>query len=713
MVRKSMPMLLLWIMIFQFLPFNLPAQTKTFENPPVLFPEALSPRIANYDIDVKLDSKTNMLYGREILTWRNTSQDAINELQLHLYLNAFRNSQSTFMLEKGRRFTGLRDEKDGWGFIEVNRILKLPQPYKPGSQKLLPFFSASQEVSGLDLTSAMEYIQPDTPEHTEDKTVLRVPLPEPLNPGETISLYFDFTAKLPHPPYARTGAYKEFFFVAQWFPKTGVYEEDGWNCHQFHTNSEFYADFGVYNVWMTVPSENRLGATGIRVGEPRDNGDGTATHFYHAEDVHDFAWTTSPEFIEFSGKAQDVEIRALMQPDHEEMGHRHIEAAKVAVEYHQKWYGDYPYPNVTIVDPRRGARAVSGMEYPTFFTVGTRYGLPENVRLLEVTLIHEFGHNYWYGMLASNEFEETWLDEGINTYTDFQIMNDNYGPEGDMIDLFGIKINLIDGRRASYLFVSDIEPTVKNAWEYYSNGSYGVNSYSKPGIILKTLHNYLGADTMRAIMREYLDRWKFKHPTSQDFVDVASDVAGKDLNWFFDQALYTNAVLDYKVGRILSRKITSPKGFDYEYSTTDEHSLSEISSSDNDSITVSAVVSDSVAEDDEQSELYASTVYVRRAGDFKFPVEVEIVFEDGEVVNETWDGQDFWKRFDYIKPARLAFATVDPLNKVTLDINYTNNSKAMSKHYLGENKLAVRWLFWIQFLMDQPDFLNLFTMIGG
>jgi len=499
---------------------------------PVLFPEPLSPRIANYDIDVRLDPEARTLAGHETLTWHNKSGDTITELQFHLYLNAFRNNQSTFMKESSGRSRGFKLDKDGWGYIEVDRIAL---------------------ASGEELTGRMEFIQPDDG-NPDDKTVFRLPLPKPLPPGGTTKLEVDFTAKLPQPPFARTGAKKEYFFVGQWFPKIGVYIDGQWNCHQFHANSEFFADYGVYNVHITVPEENIVGATGVQV-EVQNNGDGTATHFYHAEDVHDFAWTTSPEFVEFRDKTQDVEIRVLMQPDHADQGPRHMEAAKTAVEYFQNWYGDYPFPNLTVVDPRRGAGGSGGMEYPTLITAGTTYGLPEGVRGVEMVIIHEFGHNFWYHLLASNEFEESWMDEGINTYTEIQIMQDKYGPVGDIIDLLGVKINDLQGQRSQYIFFADLDPIVRKAWEFYSSSSYAVNSYSKPGLVLTTLQNYLGRDTMQKIMRTYVERWRFKHPKTRDFIDVANEVSGQDLNWFFDQALFSNAVLDYSVDQVFTREI--------------------------------------------------------------------------------------------------------------------------------------------------------------
>lgn len=640
---------------------------------PKLFPQPLSPRIANYDINARLDPQTRMLNGHEVLTWFNKTTDKITELQFHLYLNAFRNNRSTFMKESGR---SSRDSKeDIWGFSEIKKL---------------------NLSTGEDLTRSIEFIHPDD-DNTDDKTVCRVALPKTLSPGDSIKIIIDFTARLPQPPSTRSGAKEEYFFVSQWFPKAGVYIDGKWNCHQYHANGEFFADFGVYDVRITVPEKNVVGATGTQV-EIKNKDDGTATHYYHAEDVHDFAWTTSPEFVEFTGRAQDVDIRVLMQPDHIDQGFRHLEAAKVAVEYFQNWYGDYPYPNLTVVDPRRGAGGSGGMEYPTLITAGTTYGLPEGIRMVEMVIIHEFGHNYWYHLLASNEFEESWLDEGINTYTENQIISDHYGTDGNMMDLFGIKINDLQFHRAVYMTGADFDPTIRNSWQYYSGSSYGINSYMKPGLFLTTLHNYLGKETMKKIMRTYSERWRFKHPRTKDFITVANEVSGQDLNWFFEQALYSNAVLDYSIDVVSCKEIEKDKGFDYSFSTQDAIEGKELTHN--------------TTENEKDGEkLYLNIVKVRRLGTFKFPLELEMVFENGEKIHERWDGQELWMKYSYIKSTKLVSATVDPDYKIPLDINLINNSKTIEHQTLGVNKLAVRFLFWVQFILDQPEFLNLYTFL--
>ena len=648
-------------------------------SPAMIFETPLSPRIANYQIEVLLDTEEKTLTGKQLLTWRNTSNKPAAELRFHLYLNGFRNLESTFMLgysQRGRFLT----RKDGWGFIDVTQVrritnVKVDQPMLLAKAELAP---------NIDLTSRMAFIQPDIPEHINDKSVISIKLDEPLQPNKTIFLLMDFMAGLPDPAIERTGAKAEYFMVGQWFPKIGVFSNDGWYCHQFHANSEFFADFGVYDVAITIPNENLLGATGLETAV-KQHENGTATHYYHAEDVHDFAWATSPEFREYRGKAQDVDIRVLIQPDHEDLAARHVEAAKIAVQYYQDWYGDYPYPNLTIIDPRRSARRTGGMEYPTLITTDSKYGLPDGVRTLEQVIIHEFGHNYFYHLLASNEAEESWLDEGITSYTEAQIMQAEYGPQGDWLDVLGLQINNVDYQRTQYLFFPDLDPTLQKSWQYYSEISYAINSYAKPATFLTTLQNYLGQDVMLRIMRAYVEQWRFRHPTTKDFVALASEVSKQDLSWFFDQAIYTNKVLDYAVDQIKSVPISTKT---VENSPADSTGLAT-------------------------DQLYQNDIDLRRRGQFVFPVELQLVFANGDTLMEHWDGKSLWKKFRIVRNSKLVSAVIDPHNKVLLDINMTNNSKLVNPTSIGATKLSARWMFWTQFLFDQPEFLNLVTLIGG
>jgi len=615
---------------------------------PALFPKPLSPRLANYEIEVKLDPKERLLQGKETLTWRNASPDPITELQFHLYLNAFRNTKSSFMKEAGKGAIKMAG-KDGWGYIEVGRIAL---------------------ASGEDLTPAMEFIHPDD-DNPLDRTVFRLPLPKPLAPGENVTLHIDFTGKLSEPPIARNGAKKQYFFVGQWFPKIGVWQDHRWNCHQYHAHTEFFADFGVYNVKMTIPEDYLLGATGVEVSRT-ENGDGTATHFFHAEDVHDFAWTASPHFVEFTETVRGVKVRLLIQKMHAAQAGRHLEAARQGIEHFEDWYGHYPYPNLTVVDPARHAFESAGMEYPTLITAGTIRHLPQGVRAPEMVIIHEFGHQFWYHLVASNEFEDSWLDEGINTYCEIKIVHDVYGAKSSLVDFLGVKADDQQFRRRDYQKASDDDPIHRNAWQYYNGQSYVANSYSKPAMGLITLENYLGPETMNKIMRAYLARWQFQHPKTQDFVDVANEVAGRNLDWFFQQLLETNAVLDYSVDYVSTQKAPPDKGYDYTLSVSDAQAAAP-------------------KPGEAKPEMDETKVKIRRLGDFKFPVEIEFEFQNGEKFRERWDGQDYWKEYRYLKPAKLVRVAVDPDRKVPLDINYANNVRE-GKKQLQPPKPPKQWL---------------------
>jgi hypothetical protein len=232
----------------------------------------LAPRVASYTIDATLDPNAHVVSGSAVVRWRNTSRVAATELYVHLYLNAFANNRTTLM-------TGMREDAERF-------LSRYADPW--GSIDLATISIGERNVSG-----DLEFVSPDDGD-ARDRTLARLPLPKPVRPGETLDVRFDFTARLPR-LFMRSGHAEPFFFVAQWFPKLAVFDEGRWRAHQYHAESEFFADFGVYDVTLTVPSDYVLGYTGEAV-EERNNGDGTKTVTVHAEDVHDFAWTADPRF---------------------------------------------------------------------------------------------------------------------------------------------------------------------------------------------------------------------------------------------------------------------------------------------------------------------------------------------------------------------------------------------------------------------------------
>jgi len=637
----------------------------------IIFSQPLSPRIANYEITVKLDADKKMLNGKEILRWKNTSSDIISELQFHLYLNAFKNTNSTFIKESGGQLRGIGidkyDEKS-WGWIDILSM---------------------KRKDGNDLTKNIKFIQTDD-DNKDDQTVIAVALDKPLKPKEEIQLEINFNAKLPK-IFARTGYADNYFLIGQWFPKIGVYEypgiryaeKGGWNCHQFHANSEFYADFAVFDVNITVPSSFIVGAVG-ELQSKINNGDGTATHHYRAEDVVDFAWTASPKFKIVNDQWQNVKIKVMLQPEHFAQADRHVKAVKYALDYFDKYLGKYPYTTITVVDPPLNGFGSGGMEYPTFITAGTLWGLPEGIKLPEIVTIHEFGHNYFMGLLASNEFEEAFLDEGFNQYFETRIMNFAYGEKVSVINLFGFKMGDFEFTRQGYVGMKNpkIAEIYRKSWEY-KQGGYGSLTYNKTAVMLKTLEGLVGIETMNEIMKTYYERWKFKHPCVKDFIAIVNEVVlkkhgrkfGDNMDWYFDQVLYGNDICDYKVGSISNQQIEKPNGI------FDENGKKKF------------------VKGQEEKNIYKSSVIVYRSGEVKLPVEVLIIFSDGKKIVENWNGQARTYEFEYKGKSKVVSAQLDPFYKIPLDVNVINNSLTTEPESGVFEKYTAKLLFWFENVM--------------
>jgi len=625
---------------------------------------ALSRQIVNYDIHVRLLPETKTLEGRETLVWLNDSNTEVTELPFHLYLNAFKNNRTTFMKESGGLSRGLKADDTNWGRITVQSI---------------------RLQNGPNLTPTLSYAAPDDG-NPDDQTVMRVALPAPVGPGESIALEIDFQARLPK-VFARSGFFGNFFMVGQWFPKIGVLREGVWNCHQYHAQSEFFADYGVFTVEITVPEAYVVGATGQRIKESR-NPDGTKSLVYFQEDVHDFAWTACPDFVESRERFTsdepkvDTEMIFLVHRAHLGQRDRFVRALKQGLEFYSKNYGPYPYGTITLVDPAPGGMGAGGMEYPTLFTAGTMSYLPRGLRLPEMVTIHEFGHGYWYGIVGSNEFEEAWLDEGINTYSEIKAMSLYYGADRAMIDLPGLKIGDFSYQRLPTIASGRFDPIVQKSWDYINGSSYGLNVYRKAGIMLLTLERILGEDVMARVMKTYYETWKFRHPRTEDFVQVAEETSGRSLGWFFDQVLHSPDKLDYAVTGLRSEEVREPKGLFNGKRFTEGKSETE------------------AERRTARKPTFRNTVVVARLGEWVFPQEIKVTFADGKEVRESWGGRERWKRFVYTLPVKLASAQVDPENRYLLDINFANNSRTLRPTPWAAWKCALGFMGWVQHLLS-------------
>ena len=388
---------------------------------------------------------------------------------------------------------------------------------------------------------------------------MEVPLDRAVAPGQTLNVQIAWALRVPR-TFARTGAIGNFYFMAQWFPKIGVLEDTGWNCHQFHSATEFFSDFGTYDVRLTVPAGWMVGATGVE-RDRRDEADGTTTHHYYEDDVHDFAWTTSPDLVERHARFEHpnlpaVDMRLLLQPEHAGQAERHFEATRAALKSYGEWFGAYPYGHITIVDPAWQSDA-GGMEYPTLLTAGTRWLAPRDVTTPEGVTVHEAGHQFWYGIVATNEFEHAWMDEGFNTFSTARVIAQRFEPNYYVKRYFGGFVpwvfrdfpltRAVDGdRMPTYRPDASADTPSMPTWQYWP-GTAGAITYDKTALWLHTLERMVGPPVMQRILATYFSRWAFRHPKPDDFFAVVNEVSGRDLTWFFDQVYRGSHVFDYAV----------------------------------------------------------------------------------------------------------------------------------------------------------------------
>lgn len=625
---------------------------------------ALSPRNASYAISARLDPRSRTLTGDELLTWRNISRRPAETLQFHLYYNAWRNTHSTWMQERVRRNPALAARPEGdWSWIDLTSLRVIPRGGTPA-----------------DLLARARFIAPDDG-NAEDRTVLEVPLDRPVAPGETINVQIGWSSRVPR-TFDRTGVVGDFYFLAQWFPKIGVLEDGGWNTHQFHSATEFFADFGSYDVRLTVPKGWTVGATGLE-RERRDEADGTTTHRYAQDDVHDFAWTTSPRLIERTATLEQpgrpaVALRLLLQPEHAGQADRHVEAARATLTRYGNWFGPYPYSHLTIVDPAWQSGA-GGMEYPTLITAGSRWLAPRDSTTPESVVVHETGHQFLYGVVASNEFEDGWMDEGINTYAQGRVIAEAYQPNyytkryfGGFIPwvFHGFPLQRFGDRMPGYRAAARSDVPSTPTWRYSPLTASAI-TYTKTALWMQTLERMIGWPAMQRAMSAYYARWAFRHPKPDDFFAIVNEVSGQDLTWFFDQVYRGSAVFDYAVQSLRSER-QSVRGY-----VGEGGSRTFASGRD--------------------GEGYVSTVVVSRRGEGIFPVDVRLLLEGGDEVRWHWDGRDRWKQFQVVRPARAVSVDVDPDRVLVLDVNTTNNSASLApRAEAAARKWSLAWMIWLQ-----------------
>ncbi len=570
-----------------------------------------------YEMDVRLDVQRHRLSGRQLLRYHNNSPDTLHRVFYHLYFNAF--NPHSAMAERNRH---------------------LPDP----DSRIVPrIFQLGPDEVGFHRIERLTQDGEGVEFRIED-TVMEVSLARPILPGTHARFELDFDSQIPLQTRrsGRDNLEGIDYSMTQWYPKMANYDERGWHADPY-VGREFYAPFGTFDVRLTLPAKYVIGATGVlqnpeEIGHGYgDSPDGPATgsdltwHF-HAENVHDFAWSADPDYVHDVVRHDGIEHHLLYQPDVAENWVRLRQWLPAIIEFFSERYGRYPYPQVTVAQGGDG-----GMEYP-MITLITGRRSPSS--LLGVTT-HELAHMWYYAVLGSNEADYAWLDEGFASYAEAEFHAHRSGsPRAPHLGNFHA---VLWGHDRGLL-----EPMSTPSDWFRTNVGYSIGAYQSGAMVVDML-GYVMSDSLRdRFLLEYFERFKFRHPNPYDVEKVAEDVSGLSLDWFFDQFTRTTWKLDYAVGRVTNRR--SGDGWD-------------------------------------------STISIERRGDVVIPVDLLITFEDGrrqwvtiplrdmrghKPVPDGWIVADDWSstspeyRLDFVAGQRVVRVDVDPSMR-TPDVNRLNN----------------------------------------
>ncbi|MBS1638239.1 MAG: M1 family metallopeptidase [Bacteroidetes bacterium] len=512
----------------------------------------------NYDIHVSLNDKKHELSAFESIQYINNSSASLDVLYFHLWPNAYKDNTTALakqLLENGETKMYFAKPED-FGYIDS---LNFEVNYEPVKWE----FDA------------------------ENKDICKLFLRTPLKSHDTIIITTPFHVKLPSATISRLGHINQAYAITQWYPKPAVYDRDGWHPMPYLNQGEFFSEFGSYNVFVTLPSNYVLAATGDRIDAPEEeqwlmqnvaetekaiaNQTLTKNHnafppssetyktiHFRQYRVHDFAWFADKRFhalkgeIELPKTGRKVDTWAFFTDNEASLWEKSIEYINDATMFYSYMLGDYPYNHVTAVDGTISAGG--GMEYPNITIIGES----GNDLTLETTIMHEVGHNWFYGILGSNERDFPMMDEGLNSFYEMRYIRTKY-PEKKLTSLFGrdstfkfFGLNAFKQKAEyefSYLIAArmNLDQSLALPAAEYTTYNYGAIVYSKTALVMDYLMNYLGGDKFDEGMRFYFENWKFKHPTPKDLLTTLEYHLSTDLTWFAAEMLTSKDKLDYKI----------------------------------------------------------------------------------------------------------------------------------------------------------------------
>jgi hypothetical protein len=485
----------------------------------------------HYNIQVGLNDKLHSLKGDLTVKYTNHSPDTLTFIWFHLWPNAYKNK--TTALAKQLATDKSNDKKAATnepGFIDSLRFA----------------------VDGKTVT---------TENDTANIDMIKLVLAQPLLPGKQITIATPFFVKLPN-YYSRSGYSGQQFMVCQWYPKPAVYDRTGWHAFPYLDQGEFYSEYGSFNVHITVPAEYVVGATGTlqtqpelnkykQIGIENNKGDKVVpyktatpgklkTLQYYGDHIHDFAWFAGKDYVIRYDTLQltehdTVQVFSYGQSSGNKTWKNSTSYIKDAVRHYSNWIGQYPYPVVQAVEGPKNLSS-GGMEYPMITLITSPNAKEEE---MDAVITHEVGHNWFYGILGSNERDHPWMDEGVNTYFQFRYEAEKYRTNslfGSMIPKDVKELPEADFQARIYNVLNSLpaqQPINTGSTGFTNKDEYGIVIYVKTAVWLYNLETTLGRDVLDKGLQAYFKDWQFRHPSPEDFKKELEKVSGKNLDQYF------------------------------------------------------------------------------------------------------------------------------------------------------------------------------------
>lgn len=553
--------------------------------------------VASYTLTARLDEVAHVITGEGTLRFRNTSRASVRELPLHMYLNAWKSGDTRFARSRATDFRG----------------------GNPGARGSITLTALALE-GGVDLLGTLR-VAPECGEG--DETLVTVTLPEPLAPGASLTLRLAFRSELPALDL-RTGYVGSFHMVGQWFPKLAALSPEGTFARfPFERLSEFFADFGTYDVTIDAPAAMVVGATGapveVTTGGPRRR------HRYVARDVHDFAFTAWDGFDERTITSDGVRLRCLFPRGEDAAAAVELDAAARGLPALSRRFGRYPYETLTIVHPPDGAIEAGGMEYPTLITTGGHwYATHTGARELEGLTLHELSHQWFYGVVATNEHLYPVLDEGLASFATTLVLDELY-PGSSALALPGLNLSWAPIERLIAVEAPVDGRLLRPAADFESGAAYGALVYYRAATLLSSLDRITRGGVARAVAR-FAREGRFAHPSPDDLVRAVEVEAGPTAARALLRAFEHGAELDALVDGVER------------------------------------------AGDDATR----ARVRLRRRGTIAVPLEVELTV-GGVVERHEWPAEQALVTLEARAPGRLERVVIDPEHLALLDADLTNN----------------------------------------